>query len=76
MRFAIDFSLLCYKFGDCIFQINVIMCYIYPLKIKAKKKITWGVPILAQQLTNPISIHEDVGSIPELVHWVKDPVLV
>ena len=30
-----------------------------------------GVPIVAQQVKNPISIHEAVGSVPGLTQWVK-----
>ena len=31
-----------------------------------------GVIVVAQQLMNPSSIHEDVGLIPGLDQWVKD----
>ena len=29
-----------------------------------------GVPVVAQQVKNPASIHEDEGSIPGLTQWV------
>ena len=41
--------------------------YIYNYGKKALE-----VPVVAQQLANPTSIHEDLGSIPGLIQCVKD----
>ena len=38
--------------------------------------LVFGVPIVAQRVKNPASIHEVVGLIPGLVQWVKDPALL
>ena len=42
---------------------------------KKKKDILWGVPVVAQWLTNPTRNHEVAGSVPALAQWVKDPAL-
>ena len=31
-----------------------------------------GIPIVAQRVKSPTSIHEDVGLIPSLAQWVED----
>ena len=38
-------------------------------------EVTGGVPVVAQWVQNPTSIHEDEGSIPGLTQWIKDLVL-
>ena len=35
-----------------------------------------GVPLVAQQVKNPASTHEDVGLFPGLIQWVTDLVLL
>ena len=35
-----------------------------------------GAPVVAQQVTNPTSIHEDVSLLPDLAQWIKDPALL
>ena len=37
------------------------------------KNFFLGVPIVAQWVKNLASIHDDVGLIPDLTQWVKDP---
>ena len=38
----------------------------------ALRELGLGVPIVAQQVKNPTSIHEDTSLIPGLAQWAKD----
>ena len=46
------------------------------LQLQRHLKIVRGALIVAQQVKNPISIHEDAGWIPVLTQWADDPVVL
>ena len=47
-----------------------------PTHFLFSKTLILGVSIVAQGVKNPSSIHEDVGSIPSLAHWLEDLALL
>ena len=54
---------------------NLISDTIFRVGSNGKNK-NLGVPIVAQLVKKPTSIHEDAGLIPGLTQWVKDPALL
>ena len=55
------------------FQVYLLVLWMSQVEnIPYCKVMTSGIPIVAQQVKNPISIHEDTGLIPGLAQWVKD----
>ena len=53
----------------------IVFCLFY-FHLRFKKLKCMGVSIVAQWVKNLASIHEDACSVPGLIWWVKDPVLL
>ena len=51
-------------------------CLVVPFLDVCQEKLNYGVPVVAQWLMNPTSIHEDLGLILGLSQWVKDLALL
>ena len=53
--------------NNCWRTSHFFTCYLFLVKN--------SLPVMTQQVTNLISLHEDTGSIPGLTLWAKDQVL-
>ena len=62
-----------------LLRLTAIMCLL-PNTLRntrhCSKALNLGVPVVAQRLKNPTSIHEDAGSIPGLAQRVKELALL
>ena len=53
-----------YQYWFINFNKHILVC--------VKNRENWGVPVVAQWLTNMTTIHEDECSIPGLSQWVEN----
>ena len=53
------------------FQYIIYLIFVAPTLTHYFKNLLFGVPFMAQWLTNPTWVHEDTGLIPGLAQWVK-----
>ena len=76
---CVDRKTLVYKINEwSLIKANI--SYMKPstlkfLKVQVHFRMTIGVPVVVQWLTNLTRNHEVVGSIPALAQWVDGPAL-
>ena len=66
-------------FGACLImrlRISGVFCHSSYTHNLRYRRYVLGVPIVAQQVNNLISIHGDASWIPGLTQWVKDSALL
>ena len=62
-------------FPSVLYLCKILLKYLFIIR-KVFENCNLGVPIMAQWLMNPTSIHEGTGLFPGLAQWVKDPALL